>query len=579
MDSESIKIGERLTFVSPYPTKCMNNSKLLSKIKGNFDSGDDTSDNSSKVMIPIFKDSKISQILQQNNVRLLQNSKPVNSGLVNGSSVENTEEFDSRFDNDNMEQDDYIVKYFTKIELFLPRNLKEQITTVCIKHLPNIKKSSMEMCFNILLSKAPNSSYKWTMIINEQIDDRFLYLRFSSIGTLKWFSNHVSGVFSKISHNSEVTFDPAAKDYMESDTSTVDLTKEINEVRRIIDNRKNHEEASKGGTEDLDEVMQSYDSYKVDKADLVDVPKDMKAKTISNIIKFRSRVLTIEKERRKREIDFERRKAKNRLKQIFEGIKEASTNDDNIDDKIDDTEEVNDEMPELSEAEYEKYLEEQNRKELEKRYEERLDKIRKLEQSEKSLLSEKLSTLQNYEKDLIDNKFLYIEEIRNFEDFNVENSVTSNEKTSRLRLYYTDHSEYLRLRNKERSIEEQKDKIDEEDEVKVEELVSQPIRLAKIPEPLAVLEPNGPESKTFTGIIDVSSLSQDKLNKIKEKISDLIEEYLGIKEKVLIEFIYDFLLEKNLESKEELIHELDETLDEDSVIVVDDLWKYIEEIS
>ncbi|KAK7682920.1 hypothetical protein QCA50_013953 [Cerrena zonata] len=353
---------------------------------------------------------------------------------------------------------------------------------------------------------------------------------------------------------------------MEPDTSPVDLTKEINEVKRIINNRKNHEETSKGGTEDLDEVMQSYDSYKVDKADLVDVPKDMKAKTISNIIKFRSRVLTIEKERRKREIDFERRKAKNRLKQIFEGIKEASTNDDNIDDKIDDTEEVNDEMPELSEAEYEKYLEEQNRKELEKRYEERLNKIRNLEQSEKLLLSEKLSTLQNYEKNLIDNKFLYIEEIRNFEDFNVENSVTSNEKTSR-------------LRNKERSIEEQKDKIDEEDEVKVEELVNQPIRLAKIPEPLAVLESNVPESKTSTGNIIVSSLSQDKLSKIEEKISDLIEEYLGIKEKVLIEFIYDFLLEKNLDSKDELIHELEETLDEDSVIVVNDLWKYIEEIN
>ena len=48
----------------------------------------------------------------------------------------------------------------------------------------------------------------------------------------------------------------------------------------------------------------------MDNNDLIDIPNNMKENIIKDIIKFRSRMLLIEKEQRKKEIEMERIKTK-----------------------------------------------------------------------------------------------------------------------------------------------------------------------------------------------------------------------------------------------------------------------------
>lgn len=635
-----------VTLTKPYNSKTTSNSDLLSILKPfPYVSKKDesiTHDHSvvSGIQVPILKTSNISEILHSNDSRIFQRGTTSFVPLINAAnntdqntSIHNDLTNVSNEDDDGMEIDSEI-KSYCDIESFIPKNLKEQVNTISIKRFPNVKKSSIERIISILLEhcdiSGASKSFQWTIINDEPIEYRLLHIRFAGIDHLQWFLKNAIPVLTKISPDISIVTDPVAEQYIKDSTSEnkeeekdIDFSKEINQIRRILNSGKNYETTNnKSGTEDLDQVMKYYDTYKVEDSELVDIPKDMKEKIVKEVIKFRSRMLTIEKNRRKREIERERLKAKNRLKQIFEGIKEANnnnTNDTNPTEGNIEVDEINedeaiDELEEMNEDEYQDYLKAKEDERLEKEYEDKLSKFKLTQEAEKNKLQEKLNTVENYENNLIENKFLYIEEIKNFEDFNLESfssSTTNSLKNLRYRLYYDNHSEYMKLRNQEKQEEEEKDKLDYELEQK--ETSNQPSSIS-IKQPIVdekedqrvkerdakSIENNDNDDiiidnenkneneiiETKTSIEDltkttdlksikISQFSQDKLTLINDKISDLIEEYLGIKEEILIKFIYDFLIEKNLNFKNELIDELDETLDEDSIVVANELWEFI----
>lgn len=585
-----------MTYIRPYDVPENSHSTLLSLLK---EKGRRAGVESTTV-IPVLKTSDVDGIVRNNTTKVTSGAKaPSGDGSKNANAPEQDNK--QQDETDEMEVEEEMTR-FVPLEDLVPTNLKQEVTTVCVKSFPNVKGPSIEKIISILFEKSPFGSskqlFQWSMLTNEHTDDRYIYIRFYSIDVAKWFIYNAKNPMSQISDKISIVADISVDNYLEapSEDKNSDFSQQLVQIRRILNNSKNHESSSKKtGLEDLDEVMQHYNTYTVEQSELVDVPKDLKKKIVKDIIKFRSKVLTIEKDRRKREIELERRKAKSRLQMIFEGIKETAAVEKGEDEVVEAEEEDGESLEDkMDEEEFLKYIEQEKKRVMEEEYAKRLGFLLNKEQTEKVPLVERLSKLVNYENNLIDNKFVYIEEFRNFDDLNVE-SITSNiSKASRYKLNYTNHSEYIRLRNKERAREEELDATEELKELAEAESVQAAQKFissfrnnqskAEVEAEVAaaseeVVEAVGPEDAEMVMNVAISNLSEQQLQSINDKIGELIEEYLGIRELVLIDFIFDFIKRNNLTAKEELISELDETLDEDSVIVVKDLWNFIIELT
>lgn len=530
------------------------------------------------VTIPTSKSERIENLINANNEIITTNFKKLtqkshNISTEDGnllSSLKSTEDFTT-------------TDAFVDLADFMAKNLKEQITTVALKGFPNLKNTVIEGILRKCLSaNGDQDSFTWSVLSPEHIDNKIVFLRFNSIEGINWFHDTLIDLLSMVFDRFEVTFDSESSNYIRSESSTLDskVSERLkNEIKAILSNRKNYERFSlKTETEDLDQALQYYNSYEVDDAELIDVPKDLKEKIRNDIIKFRSKVLAIERENRKHEMDVERRQAKIRLKRIYEGITETGDNISNpeieMKDGALDTED--EEYKNYNDEEYERLIKQEESKALEDVYQEKFSEMQHLETTEKATLLDQLQSLAKYENILIENKARIIEEIRDFEDYNVNAHDLVALDPNKIRLYYRNYPEYLKVRNQEREDEDKKDQLDRENEEKELAATSNTNKL------LSTFIPPAEFIKSSDVIADksnggaISQLNSSQMELIYTKICNLIEEYLGVQEKVLIDFIYDFIKIKGPFQRQSLIDELAETLDEDSEIVVDELFSYIE---
>lgn len=551
---------DSIKYVNPYTVSTNNNISVLSALRGY--KTHQKSDKIDALLIPVVADQDIDEILSQNNRK---NAAQTGGVDENGRSVEIVEESAQEAQQD-VDPDSYV-----ELSHLESKNRQHQVATVLFENFPALRKSLVERVLGIVIGLAPSEvikTFRWSVLepgsTGSRSDVTNVFVRFSSVETAEWVLGNVDQL-QKILSGVTLAFDEDL--VARAPTITIEETKKVgDEVTRILSNKKNLSvDSKKTGTEDLDQVMQYYRTYKVDNSELVEVPKDLKETIVKDIIKFRAKVLTIERDRRKKEIERERRKAKFRLTQIVEGITTAAEVKDGEESSAAmdvEIEEKTDPLDSLNEDEYESFLAEDEQRAFEKSYQTKLAELEQLESSEQTRLLEQLDLAVNYESNLIDNKLGLIDEIRAFQDAQPAKS------GSKLRLYYSNHSEYVRIRNIERSKEE---KLDAADAQKTAE-----ITVANAPEPIAVEEIAPVVQKDAMDVeVVVSDLSAQFLLDIQAKIGDLIEEYLGIKEEVLIDYIFEFVREHNLGQKEELISELLETLDEDSIVVVEQLHAFI----
>lgn len=521
--------------------------------------------------IPVSKNVDISTIIEQNDLAILDGSH-TGQGLT---------KIESEMVDDEVlaiQEEDLEPESFVALERLNPQNRQEQMTTVLLQGFPSLKRQVIDRIFLHLLSSGPENISKhftWSFVLESTTgihgDRKNLFVRLGGLLAVEWLHKN-SKIFSGVLPDLLIVFDEevdgsgaeGAKGHTKEELTTY--------VSKILQNKANFSRGlGRTGTEDLDQVMLYYRTYKVENSELVEVPKDMKETIVKDIINFRSKMLQIERDRRKKEMEQERRKAKARLTKMFVGIREAvDVSGTSNDLEMEDVEEKEDPLDALLEDEYAKHIADEEEKSAAAEYKAKVDEMERLEKSEKLSLLNKLALLQNYESNLIDNKVTYLDDIKSLDELDVPRANAS--LSSKLQLYYSNHLEYVRLRNLERSREEELDIADEKDEA----LTAPSVHSFALP---AKKQHQVEKSESAVVEIVVSAWPEDKLEAVKSKISDLVEEYLGIKENLLIDFIFEFVKDNGLGKRQDLIDELMETLDDDSTNVVDLLYDYIRSLA
>lgn len=609
-----------IEYVNPYSLAESTNSDLISILDPN---GSTTSIIKPQLnyQIPIFKSIDVSNLIDLNNTKI---QTKTNETRINKTKKSNDDENTNNTllfkDDDNNNGgnivegiDDIVedVKLYVSIDKLKPENFQNQLTTIIINRFPNnLKINLIEQLLKMLMNSKP---FVWSFINHELIDLKLIFIKFDQLIDLKWFlltyNNYISQLIPKVSIITNDKVDEYLNNNKDTSLMHVEPSKITDNLKAkislIINNPINYTKGKKNsGTEDLDQVLDSYSNYKVDNNDLIDIPNNMKENIIKDIIKFRSRMLLIEKEQRKKEIEMERIKTKNKLKELFEGIKETSENSpDGITTtgttsktgagfKIPHKVSYRDEYGDMNDKEYEEFIANEERNKLNDEYIKKLKSFQNNQHDEYIKLTNKLRSLQNYESDLIDNKLKYIDNLKNYQTNGLAH------------LYIHNYSDYLRMRSQKRSLEETKDAEDvkqELEEIKknggevaaktksstataaASESTTTTTTTGATVEPskstsnTTADEPVHKKSKPSKEIIIVE-LSSSIKQSLQEKIIELVENSLGIKDEFLIQVINENLETFNLNNKQELIDELIQVLDEDAESLVNELWEYIETI-
>lgn len=603
-----------IEYVNPYSLSQTINSDLISILDPN---GSTTSIIKPQLnyQIPIFKSIDVSNLIDLNNTKIQTQTNETRINKAKDSSDDHqnnplSKDYDTSGENIVGGIDDIVedIKLYVSIDKLKPENFQNQLTTIIINQFPtNLKSNLIEQLLKMLMNL---KKFVWSFINHELIDLKLIFIKFDQLKDLKWFLLTYCDHISQLIPNVTIITNDKVNEYLnnnkDSSLAKVEPSKITDNLKAkinlIINNPINYTKGKKNsGTEDLDQVLDSYSNYKVDNNDLIDIPNNMKENIIKDIIRFRSRMLLIEKEQRKKEIEMERIKTKNKLKELFEGIKENSTDSTtrkatnkaavgvNISPKVS----HRDEYEDMNDKEYEEFIAVEERNKLNDQYNKKLKSFQNNQHAEYIKLTNKLKSLQNYESDLIDNKLKYIDNLKNYQTNGLAH------------LYTHNYSDYLRMRSQKRSLEETKDAEDVKQEL--EEIKknggqvastntntnTKPSTYSSGVSELATTSVETPKSTTTTTTNDTTDEPVAKKSKLakeiiiidlpptvkqslQEKIVELVENSLGIKDEFLIQVINENLEASNLDNKQELIDELVQVLDEDAESLVNELWDYIE---
>lgn len=602
-----------IEYVNPYSLSQTINSDLISILDPN---GSTTSIIKPQLnyQIPIFKSIDVSNLIDLNNTKIQTQTNETRINKAKDSSDDHqnnplSKDYDTSGENIVGGIDDIVedIKLYVSIDKLKPENFQNQLTTIIINQFPtNLKSNLIEQLLKMLMNL---KKFVWSFINHELIDLKLIFIKFDQLKDLKWFLLTYCDHISQLIPNVTIITNDKVNEYLnnnkDSSLAKVEPSKITDNLKAkinlIINNPINYTKGKKNsGTEDLDQVLDSYSNYKVDNNDLIDIPNNMKENIIKDIIRFRSRMLLIEKEQRKKEIEMERIKTKNKLKELFEGIKENSTdsttrkatNKAAVGVTISPKVSHRDEYEDMNDKEYEEFIAVEERNKLNDQYNKKLKSFQNNQHAEYMKLTNKLKSLQNYESDLIDNKLKYIDNLKNYQTNGLAH------------LYTHNYSDYLRMRSQKRSLEETKDAEDVKQEL--EEIKknggqvastntntnTKPSTYSSGVSELATTSVETPKSTTTTtnDTTDEPVAKKSKLAKeiiiidlpptvkqsLQEKIVELVENSLGIKDEFLIQVINENLEASNLDNKQELIDELVQVLDEDAESLVNELWDYIE---
>lgn len=502
---------------------------------------------------------------------------------------------------DNSDEFKTSTSRYVDLKSFLPISLEQQLHTVCLAHFPlglgskGIDKV-MDRLDNLIRKKLQVEDNEtkfikqWSYI--DCVNTLTVYISFQesiveeygkAIQLLeKLFDNGSDGIGLHMDENTrrfvcDLTEGSPAK---ELDETAKDEFSALITMLRSEPGSISQEKGLAGN---------SAVEYNVDISTLSDLPSSSLDQLCKDIVEFRTRVITLEKEKRNKELAEEEKRRKQNLKHIFDRIKvtnggsekgsapEAESDSEDSDDEV---EGYDDEDADDYEAEKKRVQAERDAQEAQ--YESMVHSFQDSLLVQYSSLRQEYQRLQNYETHLQKNKGPMLKELLHLA----------------MDPYHDHHRPY----------KESESKADEEDRKRESEEV--PKKKATETEPETELELElEPETETETKLVSDADATtaapkiklalkksigktkneieeeetpetdafQQKLNLLRESgvVEELVKEYLGVYEPDLVSYIFENIEEH--QSKQALETELTETFDEDSPVLVSRIWEAMEQ--
>lgn len=512
---------------------------------------------------------------------------------------------------------------YQPLKQFLPISLEQQLKTVCLQGLPShLSIESIDAFIKSIFSYISLNLQveSWTAMNLTGLDRQDIFIRVRSedgeseemlladsllrlrslLGTLE----NEDGMVTNLTLHWDSNTNDFINDH-KSPSSTIDVNE--NDVKfksflkELEDKNKN---ADKNATSNELAALND-EQYHIDLNTLSDLPRDSLDQLCKDIIEFRTKVVSIEREKRLKEDIEENKRRKQQMMKTFEQIRKTK----NAFDQSIVEDEQEDEMDDEDDGEDDLIIENRRLERIEQESNERYQGLLKdlLNNIEPGInkLKQSIQQAENYESILLENKALYLKELlysandayydhhRSFKEQEIEMDRKDREKHGDLDVKTLEnqgqqsiaisgtanhgemeHVDKKAIVNKSApsGVEQQQLKIkfafkkaidksvdtspsNEEEEEQTEVLKEQSTSISK--------EDNLPFSD--------EELEQRLLGLRKSRIIDeLVKEYLGVYDDDLVEYIIVNIKENK--SKKYLLNELRETFDEDSVSIVDNIW-------
>ena len=576
-----------------------------------------TSDKERKGFIPILRadlpklESSLNKIIDKNRAALLNTNGGTSSQIKKDSrsTVKMTNEEGSNIvtnKNNPYNKESGKVSKFQPIKQFIPITLKQQLHTISINGVKsNLTGLGIDRFLNSLielflihLEESEQRKYPletiiecWTTVTSAGILEQTLFVRFKQdipiYPHIVLFLKELLGKTLQVCYDSNVTL------FINDTLSASNIPKfsvseqDEDKLSQLMD--RTNSDTKKIENDNYDE---SSTEYHIDLNMLNDIPRDDLEQLCKDIIEFRTKVVTMEKEKTQQEIFKERERQRTQMMKMFDKIKMNSSSKDknfNGDMGTDVEDEDDQEMDNLEEKQ------DIEKQESNRRYQDLLNKLNSEIEPRILKIHSNLESAMNYERELVENissnkkeiirlgndefydhhrSFKELEEIKDKEDRdNVGDNVI-------MPLIKTTTGANEGQPEKEAEVEEKIDNvinikfafkkaIDNSANEKAEEL-----ELGNTTtESVEILE----EKTLGIEIGDILPFSgtelSDRLKKLRETryVDELIKEYLGVYEDELVDYIFENILEHK--SKQVLLDDLKETFDDDAIIMVNRIWE------
>ncbi|AET41179.1 Snu71p Ecym_7350 [Eremothecium cymbalariae DBVPG len=320
------------------------------------------------------------------------------------------------------------VKY-QDIRLFLPISLSQQLHTLAIQNFPDnsvnisafidwLELFTIEK-FSISNDQGPNPTHEvienWSNVVVSTVENtQILFIRLSPLSQfsrivlywIKWFAETTDSVTT-------IHTDENTRRYIEASAPDYIPTIEKEDLDAL--NARLHELQT--STSETAPEVAGMIAYDVDMSTLSDLPRDSLNQLVKDIVEFRTRVLTMEKEKRTQEaLEEGKRQQRFQLKQVLEQIRKrkgstiVAGEGDDVDDEDDDVDDDDDDDGQ-DDFEIEKNRREKEKEKALKEYEATLSHLNSVIMPQLRSRDQRLSMLKDYKTKLQRERVFYLKEM------------------------------------------------------------------------------------------------------------------------------------------------------------------------